>query len=296
MKYNIISAFSVLLSLIMLGSCNETTPAERDYDESGRARMKFTFEHPSLSRATDTAFEEGDKVGIFVNPTNESLQIAGNTVNNEKFTFGANGNWTAERNLFWDNGNYNIFAYYPRLDSIPSVLDLPFSVKSDQRAETGKISGMSASDFLFASKKNVAASTETVKLQFKHILSKISIQLIKGDDYEGELPETATVYIHNTVPQAVIDLEAGVATKYNYGKIQTITAHQDNATKYSAIIVPQRLQNRVPLIEVEMKGVSYLFESKFLFKAGIQHNVNLVINKNPEQLKIEIGGEIVNWN
>jgi hypothetical protein len=45
-----------------------------------------------------------------------------------------------------------------------------------------------------------------------------------------------------------------------------------------------------------MKGVSYLYESKFLFKPGVQHNVQLIISKNPEQVKIEIGGELVNWS
>jgi hypothetical protein len=55
------------------------------------------------------------------------------------------------------------------------------------------------------------------------------------------------------------------------------------------------LNNRQPLVEVITKGVSYLYESKFLFKAGMQHNVQLAISKNPEQIKIEIGGEIENW-
>ena len=54
-------------------------------------------------------------------------------------------------------------------------------------------------------------------------------------------------------------------------------------------MVPQRLENRVPLIEVVMNGVSFLYESKFLFKPGIHHIVNLVVDKNPEQVKIEIG-------
>ena len=64
----------------------------------------------------------------------------------------------------------------------------------------------------------------------------------------------------------------------------------------SAIIVPQRIENRMPLIEVEMKGVSYLFESKFQFKPGVEHLVNLTITENPEQVKIDIGGEIKGWN
>lgn len=44
-----------------------------------------------------------------------------------------------------------------------------------------------------------------------------------------------------------------------------------------------------------MKGVSYLVESSFLFKPGIQHTVSITIEKNPEQVKIDIGGEIEDW-
>ena len=121
------------------------------------------------------------------------------------------------------------------------------------------------------------------------------IKLIKGDDYEGDLPEDAEVYIHSTVPDATIDLSAGIVTRNPHKTAQSIRAKSLGEHKYSAILVPQRLDNRQPLVEVIMKGVSYLYESKFLFKPGIQHSVQLAVSKNPEQVKIEIGGEIENW-
>ena len=86
-----------------------------------------------------------------------------------------------------------------------------------------------------------------------------------------------------------------MATRYVKGTRHTIVARQDDAASYSAIIVPQRIDNRMPLIEVVMNGVSYLYESKFQFKPGIEHLVNLIISDNPDQVKIEIGGEIQNW-
>ena len=139
------------------------------------------------------------------------------------------------------------------------------------------------------------ASVSPIRLTFKHIMSKLKIRLIKGEDFEGDMPTTATVYIHNTVPTATVDLQAGVATRYVKGTRQTIIARQDGDTSYSAIIVPQRIDNRQPLIEVVMKGVSYLFESKFQFKPGTEHLVNLIISDNPDKVKIDIGGEIQDW-
>ena len=64
---------------------------------------------------------------------------------------------------------------------------------------------------------------------------------------------------------------------------------------FSAILVPQRVENRQPLVEVVMKGVSYMYESKFVFKPGVEHLVNLIITNNPDNVKIEIGGEVENW-
>ena len=139
------------------------------------------------------------------------------------------------------------------------------------------------------------ASDEPVQLAFRHIMSKITIRLVKGEDFEGEMPKNATVYVHNTVTEATIDLQAGVATRHAKAPRQTITAHHDGDNLFSAIVVPQRIENRMPFIEVIMNNMSYLYESKFLFKPGMEHFVNLIIPNNPNSTKIEIGGGIKNW-
>ena len=223
------------------------------------------------------------------------LEIGGNTLNNEQLTL-TSGTWTPSKNLFWDEGTYNAYAYYPYMD-VTSIEDQPVSVATDQStAETdGKLSGYEASDLLYAKTSNVAASTSPVTLNFKHIMSKLTIRLVKGEDFEGDMPTDAEIFIHNTVPTATFDISAGIVTRDVKGKKTTIKARQESDFQFGAIIVPQRLDNRVPLVEVIMKGVSYLFESKFLFKPGVDHLVNLVITDNPEQVKIEVGGEVENW-
>lgn len=291
MKCNIKTIGSVLLLALGASSCTDEHDLPTISDTDGKVAMEFSFSHPSKTRATDTSFEQGDQVGLFVAEADKPLEVSGNTLNNECFTF-SGSDWTAGRKLFWDKGTYNAYAYYPRLDAIPSVSDLPFSVATDQR----EADGYEASDFLHASSLGIEASANPVDLMFRHIMSKLTIRLIKGEDYEGDIPDNATVYIHNTVTDATIDLTAGVATKNVRASGKTVTAKKAGATSYTAIIVPQRLANRVPLVEVVMNGVSFLYESKFLFKPGIHHIVNLVVDKNPEQVKIEVGGEITDWN
>ena len=297
MKHYILS-LGIAMMALSLSSCSDEAYGPDCPDVSdGKLAMEFTFSHPSQSRVTETAFEQGDVVGLYVAESGLPLEISGNTVNNERLTFSGSA-WQPSHPLYWDAGTYNVYAYYPHISGIESITDQPFEVSTDQRTagSSTAMGGYEASDFLYASASGLAASANPVNMQFRHIMSKLSIRLIKGEDFVGELPSTATVYIHNTVTEATVDMMAGVATKALRGTRKTVIAHQDGATTYSAILVPQRLENRVPLIEVVMNGVSFLYESKFLFKPGMHHLVSLVVDKNPDQVKIEVGGEIAKWN
>ena len=294
MKKHFISSIAFVMAILGLAACSDD--GEQQYKDARHTPMTFTVTHPSQTRATATDFENGDRIGLYVAQADVPLEIGGNLVNNEALTHNGSS-WTAAHTLYWDDGTYNAYAYYPYMQGVSSISDQPFSVSTDQStAKTATaLGGYEASDLLFASTKGIKASASPINLTFKHIMSKIKIRLIKGEDFEGEMPATADVYIHNTVPTATVDLQAGVATRYVKGTRQTIKAQQEGAYSYSAIVVPQRIDNRQPLVEVVMKGVSYLFESKFVFKPGVEHLVNLVITDNPDKVKIEIGGEVENW-
>lgn len=294
MKTKIISIIIVASSLACLPSCAGDDLSE---PRTGGMAVNVVFNHPDATRATETAFEDGDRAGLFVNTTDQPLAIAGNTVNNALLT--AEGKtWTSARKLYWDKGTYDLTAYYPFIEQVTSVSDLPFAVGIDQSvgADGAESGGYEASDLLFAKLNGVEASDNLINMKFRHIMSKLTVRLVKGPDFEGSVPENATVLIHNTVPDATVDLNAGVATRDTRKPARTIKAMKRGEATYAAIIVPQRLDNKVPLVEVIMNGVSYMFESRFIFKPGVQHIVSLVLDKNPEQLKIEIGGELSNWN
>lgn len=295
MNNHIIRCVALALVVFALAACGDDLEPTLPQDPKSTP-MTFFVDYPGQTRATATDFERNDRIGLYIADAKEPLELAGNLVNNEALTFDGN-KWEAGRTLYWDEGTYNAYAYYPYMQDVTSVTDQPFSVSTDQSTSktATALGGYEASDLLFATTKDVKASDSPVRLTFKHIMSKLKIRLIKGEDFEGDMPTTAKVYIHNTVPTATIDLQAGVATRYVKGTRQTIVAHQDGDTSYSAIIVPQRIDNRQPLVEVEMMGVSYLFESKFLFKPGTEHLVNLVISENPDKVKINIGGEKQNW-
>ena len=257
--------------------------------------MKFDFTFPgektgTMTRATDTSFEIADRVGVFVTGNKQAVESAGNYVTNVALDFDGT-KWNPSTPLYWNEGIYDAYAYFPYEETITDVMDMPVTVATEQNSGTG----YADSDFLWASKKGITASDGVVNLQFSHRMSLMMIELVKGDGYEGGLPDNAEVYIHNTMIEGTVDLNAGVVTKDKHATAKTIHARSLGNHRYAAIIMPQRLDNRVPLVEVVSYGVSYLYESKFIFRQGIQHNVQLKLSKNPDELKIQIGGEIVNW-
>lgn len=275
---------------IGLTSCSNDNEESNNVVDSNVIR--FNVEHPAaLTRATDTSFESGDKVGIFLTDQNKTVELAGNYVTNIPLTF-QNAKWTTSRPLYWNEGTYDVYAYYPYMSPLVSVTDQPFSVATDQNDGVG----FEASDLLWTAKKGLTANSGTVNLQFAHRLSRMQLQLVKSDDYEGELPDDAEVYVHNTVVDGTLDMNVGMVTCERHASAKTIKARSLGNHCYAAIVIPQRLNNRVPLVEVVSHGVSYLYESRFLFKPGVQHNVQLVLSNNPDRVKIQIGGEIQNWN
>ncbi|MDE5814067.1 MAG: fimbrillin family protein, partial [Muribaculaceae bacterium] len=178
-----IKSFAIVLSLVaVLAACTDDRNEPTAIGNNGKTEMKFTLTHPSQTRATDTSFEQGDAVGLYVAEASTPLEIAGNVVNNERLIFSGT-KWVADHKLYWDNGSYNVFAYYPQVSQVTSVTDLPFQVRTDQTvAGSQETDGYEASDLLYSSALGVAASADPVNLMFRHIMSKLSIRLIKGED------------------------------------------------------------------------------------------------------------------
>ena len=293
-----IIAFSAILS------CNvcEDVPFI-DTPEREEGVMYFEPLYPGITKATETAFEQGDVIGLYVTDyqgeTAPPLQISGNWANNVSAAFDG-ASWGTSKKIFWGEGLMDVYGYYPYMTPV-SIDEQPFSVALDQSIpeSDGNLSSYEASDFLWGKVTGVGqATTETVEVQFRHCLSKFVIRLVKGPSYEGDFPENAEVYIHSTVPTATIDFTTGSVTKDTYGEMATIKARKVNDSTFEAIIVPQRLDTRRPFIELIAGDISYLYEDIFQFKPGMEHTLQLTINSNPDQIEIEIEGGIENgeWN
>lgn len=130
MNNHIIRCVALALVVLALAACGDDLEPTQPQDPKSTP-MTFVVDYPGQTRATATDFERNDRIGLYVADAKEPLELAGNLVNNEALTFDGN-KWEAGRTLYWDEGTYNAYAYYPYMQDVTSVTDQPFSVSTDQ--------------------------------------------------------------------------------------------------------------------------------------------------------------------
>lgn len=287
--------FLYAAAAMVLAACNNDELAEPKY-VADEGEIQLDFAHPGNTRATDTQFEAKDRIGVFVTAEGEALQIGGNEVNNELFTYNGTS-WTSKRKVYWNEGKHDVYAYFPYAKNVNDIENYSFTVQADQNTgpDADGLTGYTKSDFLWAGAKGVAASNNPVTMKFGHKMSNVVVKLLKGENYSGEISSATEVYIHGTVTKASVDLSTGDVAKDDYAGTGTVRCRQLSVTEYTACVVPQNITSRRPLVEVITGGVSYLMEGKISLKQGCRHTFTVTLDKNPEKIKIEIGGEIVGW-
>lgn len=294
---------SALILALAITACQEEIqqPLSSMCDDE----MGFNLIAPGAkTRVSESGFEASDRIGLFVTDwvdeqTPMPLQISGNRANNLSLTFDGT-RWSPEKKVFWGDGKSDVYAYYPYCKDVVDVNSQPFSVSDDQSTEAA----YDASDFLWAVSNGVSREDGDVNLAMKHIMSKLTVRIVAGEDYVGSLPEDASVLLHSTVPSAMVDLESGAVVKDPHRgpksiKMQNLGIRNYDGTDavvYRAIVVPQMLETSVPLLEINSKSVSYLLEDMFNFRPGISYTYTVTLNTSTTAIKVEIGCELEDWN
>ena len=254
------------------------------------------------TRAAGTSFEIGDRMGLYAVEYNgdevASLQVAGNFINNEALTYDGSA-WVGGRTLYWSDKPCDFYGIYPYQEPA-TVSEYLFDLPTDQNGpETDDaLSGYEAADLLWAKTTKVSREDGAVQLQFKHMMSRVVVKIERGEKYEGDLPEDITVHLYNTVTTAEVDFTHGSLQRYAHGEKETITMKQLSGDTFAAIVVPQNIERRTPLVEITMEGIAYLLNYSMSFRPGYQHTITVTLNSSPEQEKIEISidGSIEDWN
>lgn len=299
---------STLLLAVAVTACQDIIePTEIITDGT----MQFNLIAPGAqTKAFGDTFVASDKIGVYVtdyveDTTPMPLQVSGNRANNLSLTYDGTV-WKPQEKVYWGTGKSDVYAYYPYIDNVTDVNSQSFSVALDQSTKRTEktLGGYEASDFLWAKATGVAQEDGAVNLAMKHILSKLTVKIVAGEDYIGSLPEDASVLIHSTVAAARVDLESGGVVKdphsgaesIQMNKIGVRTVGGVESVVYEAIVVPQMLETTVPLFEINSKSVSYLVEDSFNFRPGVSYIYTITLNTSTNAIKVEIGCELEDWN
>lgn len=261
-----------MFAVALLASCqqeeNETTPIDNN------SRITIA---PIITRATEVNFEDTDQIGVTVTQSNDFVYAS-----NKLMTFN-NGVFTGD--LLWypeGNDESQIVAYYPyNAAGTPTS----FTVKSNQADQA---TGYGASDLIAASKSGVLPSTNAIVMNFKHILTKLVINI--ENDTQSNI---SSVVLKGSVPTATLDLAALSVTADGNATATDITAQVVKANEtYRAIVIPQTVAFTLEVATADGKTLSQRLTSTTLAQGG-QYSVNVRVL--PDDIIVTLSGEIDNW-
>ena len=236
----------------------------------------------NITRATDTEFEYGDKVGLYVVNDPEELRSEGNHVDNVGFT--NYGGWHSDYPVYWKDKttNASFYCYYPYTDYIPNVHAHEFWLRADQR----DVYEYKANDFLWGKVTDVEPTQESVGITVNHIMSSLVINLNAGNGYSDEDMENAWVTIHGLKTAAYINLESGaVEAAGDPGEIIPMAEGRQRR----ALVIPQNVYDQ-ELIKVSIGDKVYNIYQTVYFESGKQYTCTLTIDRVNQGINIGIGG------
>ena len=283
--------FTSLAGCMMLAGCSksddntELTP-DTPTPPTETTKIPINVATGLWTRVTDTAFEQNDKVGIYVvNYNGEAagtLGNSGNHVNNMRFTY--TNNWTPDTPIYWKDQTTkaDFYCYYPYSSTVADVTAIPFSVQTDQSSEKN----YKASEFLWGKREKVAPTTNPVELTVSHAMSNLIIKLQPGQGYTNGDMERASVTIKGLKTNATINLATGVVTAT--GETANIVPKKES-DNLRALVVPQNISN-TKLIEVVIDGYTYSLTQSLTFESHKQHTCTLTVNRTNGGINIGVSG------
>ena len=272
------------LSALALTSCKSN---DDNSEWLGSDGVNFTSYIEGLtSRASGSAWNDGDRVGIFMTAGADEFA-------NREYTASAAGNLTpAGQALKWpEEGSASFMAYYPYTASLSGKT---YTVNVTDQADPKKI------DLLYSNNAADIANGETVNLAFKHQLSQIVINVEK--DATIESTNGLAIAISGMDTQASFDLNDGTLTPGgNKGNI----AMNVNAegTQAEAIVIPAADLSGAKMT-FTLQGMSFDYDVTGTYEAGTKYTYKAtlsVLNGQPtvtmgtatiEDWKDQAGGDI----
>lgn len=264
-----------LAAMLLAAACSETL--SDDCPESRPAQPRTIRIAPLIAtRVSDTHFDPDDRIGVTL-----QLQSGSRYLDNQQFVF--DGTQFAADDVVWydsEEETATLFACYPYLSA---GLPAQFTVRSDQRN-----GGYDASNLIGACNKGVTPTAEAVQMTFRHLMSRIDIEIEAADEVN-----IGQITLSGLLPTVAIDWEqltAGTAS----GTAAEIVASPKTANRsYVAAVPPQTATMQVTVTTDRSTLTKRL--AKLEMRQGMYYTLQLAIREADESLELVVKGEIENW-
>ena len=260
-----------MLAALAIAACQQTVEPET---APGKVQVE-----PVITRATEVNFENGDNIGFTMAKVNDTEKYADNAC----LTFDGN---VFSGDLMWYADAYSeadVYAYYPYDENgVPTA----YFSRGDQTE------GIGAADFMAASKKGVLPTPNAITMVFKHMMTKIVVNI---DNQSGATVEG--VEIAGSPVAADIDIAEMTISPYS-GPLpdeepEPIKAYEATAGKvWKAIIIPATTKLQLIVNLSNGKKISQPL-AEMTLKSGGQYTINARLLQ--DNMIVSATGEIENW-
>lgn len=263
-----------IAGLFAIAACKEgpvDTPVVPS-DES--IQIKVSASMYQFTKATDTAFENGDEIGLYIFNPETYLDNAKFTYNSGALTSASQHEWYEDENL-----EATLAAYYPYN---ANAYEGTFTVNADQSSHAL----YTASDLMLA-KATSKPTKEAVVLPFKHVLSKITVSI---DNQLGE--DIKDVYFAGIKGQVTFDVKDAASVTAT-GTEGTIKACKGTDNNWSLIVAPQTASPKLAVTTVSGKQYTFILSDNVTFSSGKVSTASVILTA--ESIYTSFTPEISDW-
>ena len=328
--------FFACAMLAALASCSNDhvlsqqspTPSDPDVINIVAASSKPVTKAANVAaNLQDEQFADGKLINVYLHEHGNTLGTTDNTFKNNPYVYSvgsttdSNGKEMTTSNAphFPITGEaVDAYAFYPALSSATGY-DIKyntstFSVLEDQSDDEK----YTQCDLMFGtnnwdpSNKNALSPFDgtkkgnVVKLYFRHILSKIVVNLTHGTGLQPSDLTNAKIKLKGAVPTATISINGGGITTSNPSGTAPRDGYNlgiyDATNGNAAIIIPQDIDTGNPFIEITLSNnAKYVYkladtdggsDSKMTFASGYKYTYNLSLSAGNV---VVVSTKIENW-
>lgn len=285
------TCFVMLAALMLAGCSNEIDEQVMD---SKRVPLQINGDiNMLMTRAADNHWDKDDAIGVYM--VNAENGIVGDVSNYRYVVIDKdNGNFSpdGENNTayFPEDGTVNVVAYYPHGDVVDDKLSLDLSDQSEQPRI----------DLMSAKAEGASKSNPTIKLGFKHRLTKLFFEIegdVNTDGIEATISDQYTKIQYDILNDKLLIADGS--------EKENIVMKYWNLNNYrftEAIVLPNEENNsavdRKLTFQLNEKIFNATIGSDTKFEAGKKYTYKVKFEQTPSgNINVSITGvSITNWD